>query len=235
MNPFSQTRILLMYLILISEGWTWGRPLPSPPPTPCLPSQPLSPSSLLGSAHVSRAEISPLSLPPYFPKYSSLPPPASLSIFSPSHPSSPLATPFYPVCSLLNASVILNVGLQLEMRVPASEQWREKNSGTQWDRTRDLYKTKSLYALPTELFRPMRVTGFNLYLYIMTAFSSLRWCVIQMYILLFRFNIKYEHWWKLGKYVFTSTYTRPYRLFIINCDTYIKQLFKKIVYVLSYM
>ena len=52
------------------------------------------------------------------------------------------------------ASVILNVGLQLEMRVPASEQWREKNSGTQWDRTRDLYKTKSLrspnWAIPTD-------------------------------------------------------------------------------------
>ena len=50
----------------------------------------------------------------------------------------------------------MNVGLQLEMRVPASEQWREKNSGTQWDRTRsrDLYKTKSLrspnWAIPTD-------------------------------------------------------------------------------------
>ena len=139
MNPFSQTRILLMYLILISGGGH-GVGL-SPPPTPCLPSHPLSPSSLLGSAHVSRAEISPLSLPPYFSQYSS-PPPSSL----PLHllPLPPLiATPFYPARSLLNASVILNVGLQLEMRVPASEQWRKKNSGTQWDRTRDLYKTKS--------------------------------------------------------------------------------------------
>ena len=48
---------------------------------------------------------------------------------------------------------------------------------------------QSPYALPTELFRPMRVTGFNLYLYIMTAFSSLY--VGVSYILLFRFNIIY--------------------------------------------
>ena len=154
MNPFSQTRILLMYLILISEGWTWGRPLPSPtlvfPPTLCL----LPPFSERRMYRARKFSLS-SSLPsPYFPKFSSPPPPASLSIFSPSHPSSPLATPFYPVRSLLNASVILNVGLQLEMRIPESEQWREKNSGTQWDRTRDLYKTKSLrspnWAIPTD-------------------------------------------------------------------------------------
>ena len=141
-----------MYLILISEGWTWGKPLPSP--TPCLPSHTLSPSPF-SDRRTYRARKFPLfpSLP-IFPNIPPLPPPASLSIFSPSHPSSPLVNPFYPVRSLLNASVILNVGLQLEMRVPASEQWREKNSGTQWDRTRDLYKTKSLrspnWAIPTD-------------------------------------------------------------------------------------
>ena len=147
MNPFSQTWCI--WFLLARGGHGVGI---SPPPTPCLPSHPFSPSSLLGSAHVSRAEISPLSLPPYFPQYSS-PPPSSLPLHLP-HPSSPLATPFYPVRFLLNASVILNVGLQLEMRVPASEQWREKNSGTQWNRTRDLYKTKSLrspnWAIPTD-------------------------------------------------------------------------------------
>ena len=75
------------------------------------------------------------------------------SPLQPPSPSSPPPTP-HPLSPLLNASVILNVGFQLEMRVPASEQWREKNSGTQWDRTRDLYKTKSLrspnWAIPTD-------------------------------------------------------------------------------------
>ena len=104
-NPFSQTRILLMYFILISEGWTWGS---SPP---CLPSHTLSPSSLLRAAHVSHAEIFPLSL--FFPIFSPLSPSSlpphllPLPLLTPSRP------PFNPVRSLLNASVILTLGHQL--------------------------------------------------------------------------------------------------------------------------
>ena len=75
----------------------------------------------------------------------------------------------------------------------------------------ETYIKQSPYALPTELFRPMRVTGFNLYLYIMTAFSSLRGVCHTYYY--FRFNIKIlalmKNW---EKYVFTSTYTRPIQI-----------------------
>ena len=91
---------------------------------------------------------------PLSPPAPSSPPPAP-------HLLPPLIAPsFYLVRSLINASVILNVGLQPEMRIPASEQWREKNNDTQWDRTKSL-RTLS----QTEL------------IYIVTAFSSLRGCV----------------------------------------------------------
>ena len=113
MNPFSQTRILLMYLILISEGWTWGRPLPSPNPLS------LSSPSRIGE-RIARGNFpsfppslfSLIFLPSSLPSLSS-PPPTP-------HPLSPL--PFILSAPSLTASVILNVGLQLEMRVPASEQ-----------------------------------------------------------------------------------------------------------------
>ena len=40
---------------------------------------------------------------------------------------------------------------------------------------------QSPYALPTELFRLMEKTGLNLYLYIVSVFSSIRGCVIHVY------------------------------------------------------
>ena len=166
MNPFSQTRILLMYLILISEGL-------SPPPTPCLPSHPLSPSSLLGSAHVSRAEIFPLSLPPYFPQYSS--PPSSLPLHLLSLP--PLIPSRHSLLSCPSFWTWVSNWKCVYQQAISDGRKIVAHSGNP-----ETSIKQSPYALPTELFRPMRVTGFNLYLYIMTAFSSLRGCVIHIII-----------------------------------------------------
>ena len=170
MNPFSQTRLLLMYLILISEGWTWGKPLPSP--TLVFPFHPLSPSSLLGAAHVSRAEIFPLSLPPslppslfFGPNFPPIPPPASLSIFSPSHPSFPLPLPFIlsaPSLTLQSFWTWVSNWKCVYQQANSDGRKIVAHSGIEPETS----IKQSPYALPTELFRPMRVTGFNLYLYI---------------------------------------------------------------------
>ena len=49
---------------------------------------------------------------------------------------------------------------------------RRKNSGTQWDRTRDLYKSKSLRSPSGALFPLIRVTGFT---YIYTLWVPVNW------------------------------------------------------------
>ena len=176
MNPLSQSR---MYFILINKGWTGGRPFPYLPLDS--PSHPLPPSSL-SERRTYRVRkfflFFPLSL-----FFSLLP-----SLFSPSRPHllPPLfASPFYLVRSLINAAVILNVGLQQEMRIPASEHWREKNKDTQWDRTRDLYKWNSSHS-PN-------------WTYIYTLWLHLAHFMGVSTILLFWLNRKYKHWWKSEK------------------------------------
>ena len=90
---------------------------------------------------------------------------------------------------LINASVILIVGLQLVMRIPASEQWWKKNSGTQCSRIDpESSINQSTYALQTELFRLTQVTGFNLHLYIVAVSISIRGCVIHIIIITIRQN-----------------------------------------------
>ena len=176
MNPFSQTRILLMYLILISKGWTWGRPLPSPNPLFSLP--PLV--SLLPRTY--RARKFPLfpSLP-IFPNIPPLPPPASLSIFSPSYPHVLSPLPFIlsaPSLTLQSFWTWVSNWKCVYQQANSDGRKIVAHSGIE----PETYIKQNPYALPNELFRPMRVTGFNLYLYIMTAFSSLRGCVIHIII-----------------------------------------------------
>ena len=173
MNTFSQTRILLMYLILISEGWTWGRPLLSPtlvfPPTPCL----LPPFSERRTYRARKFYLSTSPLPPFFPNF----PP--LSIFSPPtpHPLSPL--PFIlsaPSLTLQSFWTWVSNWKCVYQQANSDGRKTVAHSGIETETS----IKQSPYALPTELFRPMWVTGFNLYLYIMTAFSSLRGCVIHI-------------------------------------------------------
>ena len=109
MNPFSQTRILLMYFILISEGWTWvGLPPPPLSPLPHLVS--LLPSQ--SGACIARGNFPSFPLSLFFPIFSPLSPSSlpphllPLPLLTPSRP------PFNPVRSLLNASVILTLGYQ---------------------------------------------------------------------------------------------------------------------------
>ena len=88
MNPFSQTRILPMYLILISEGWTWVG-LSPPQPLSSLPSLVSFLPSRSG-ARIARGNF------PFLPP--SLPPSLFSQIFLPSplqppSPSSPPPTP----------------------------------------------------------------------------------------------------------------------------------------------
>ena len=76
---------------------------------------------------------------------------------------------------------------------------------------------QSPYALPTEL------------IFIHCYCIWLTTWVCQTYYFDLTENISIGE--KVGKYMFASTYTRPYRLIIIICDTCMNQL----VYVLSYM
>ena len=134
MNPLSQSRMNTPGVFdSFKRGWTGGRPFPF---------LPMSPSSLIRAVHLSRADF--FLSPSLFFSLSPLSPSRLRLLFFPSRSSTPPAPYFYHVRSLFNASVTLNVGLQLEMRIPASEQWRVKKSGTQWDRTKHLYKSKSL-------------------------------------------------------------------------------------------
>ena len=155
----------------------------SPLPNPCLPSHPLSPSSLLGAVHVSRAEIFPLSLPPSLFSQIFLPSP-----LQPPSPSSPPPTP-HPLSPL--PFILSAPSLTLQSFWTWVSNWECVYQQANSDGRKIVAHSgiepetsikQSPYALPTELFRPMRVTGFNLYLYIMTAFSSLRGCVIHIII-----------------------------------------------------
>ena len=159
-------------------------PLPQPlvfPPTPCLP-PPFS------DRRTYRARKFPLF--PSLPIFPNIPP---LPLQPPS-PSSPPPTP-HPLSPL---SFILSApSLTIQSFWTWVSNWKCVYQQANSDGRKIVGHSgieletsikQSPYALPTELFRPMRVTGFNLYLYIMTVFSSLRGV---SYILLFRFNIKY--------------------------------------------
>ena len=181
MNPFSQTRILLIYLILISEGWTRGRPLPSPNPLSSLP--PLV--SRLPSRSGARIACGNVSLFPSLPIFSKIFLPSPLQPPSPSSPP-PTPHPLSPLPFILSAP-----SLTLQSFWTWVPNWKCVYQQANSDGRKKVAHSgiepetsikQSPYALLTELFRPMRVTGFNLYLYIMTAFSSLRGCVIHIII-----------------------------------------------------
>ena len=78
---------------------------------------------------------------------------------------------------------------------------------------------QSPYALPTKLFRLMRVRGL-IYIYMMSVFSSMRGCAMYINISI---KQKILALVKIEKKII-FTYTRSYKLFIINCDACMKQL-----------
>ena len=178
MNPFSQTRILLMYFILISEGWTWGRPLPSPNPLSSLPLLVSLLPSRIGAC-IARGNFP--SFPPSL--FSTIFLPSPLQPPSPSSPP-PTPHPLSPLPFILSAP-----SLTLQSFWTWVPNWKCVYQQANSDGRKIVAHSgiepetsikQSPYALPTELFRPMRVTEFNLYLSIMTAFSSLRGCVIHI-------------------------------------------------------
>ena len=180
MNPFSQTRILLMYLILISEGWTWGRPLPSPNPLSSLPPLVSLLPSRIGE-RIARGNFP--SFPPSL--FSPIFPPSSLPLHLLPHPT---PHPLSPLPFILSAPSLTFQSFWTWVSNWKCVYQQANSDGRKIVAHRGIeletymYIKQSPYALPTELFRPMRVTGFNLYLYIMTAFRSLRGCVIHIII-----------------------------------------------------
>ena len=152
----------------------YASPLPQPlvfPPTPCLP-PPFS------DRRTYRARKFPL-FPSLFSQYSSPPP-------KPPSPSSPPPTP-HPLSPL--PFILSAPSLTLQSFWTLVSNWKCVYQQANSDGRKIVAHSgiepetsikQSPYALQTELFRPMRVTRFNLYLYIMTAFSSLRGCVIHI-------------------------------------------------------
>ena len=61
---------------------------------------------------------------------------------------------------------------------------------------------QSLYALTTEIFRLMQVTGFNLYLYSVAVFSSILGCVIHIIISIKQKILTLMKIWKIYVQIF---------------------------------
>ena len=123
-----------------------------------------------------------------------------------------------------HASVILIVGLRLQRRTCMSTSehsvcWK-KNSGAQRDRTRNPSinrSNQSPYALPTELFRQMRIVGFNSYL--IRCLNLNHYVAAWLHhtcIILFLLKQKRSGLVNWENYMLTSTSTHSYILFLIN-------------------